>query len=105
MTRFDGKRVVVTGAASGIGKATVDRLTDDGAEVFGVDLAGGDGISAVDVTDEAAVAALMDDVGHVGGVVNAVLQGQAWQESGERQQAADREPRNKRHQPRPLIAH
>jgi NAD(P)-dependent dehydrogenase (short-subunit alcohol dehydrogenase family) len=71
MTRFDGKRVVVTGAASGIGKATVDRLTDDGAEVFGVDLTGGGGISAVDVTDEAAVAALMDDVGQVDGVVNA----------------------------------
>ena len=71
MTRFDGKRVVVTGAASGIGKATVGRLTDEGAEVFGVDLAGGDGIRAVDVTDEAAVADVFDDVGHVDGVVNA----------------------------------
>jgi len=71
MTGFDGKRVVVTGAASGIGKATVDRLAEEGAEVFGVDVAGGDGVRAVDVTDEAAVAAIFDDVGQVDGVVNA----------------------------------
>lgn len=71
MSRFDGRTVVVTGAASGIGKATTERLSGEGATVVGVDLTGGDGVRAVDVTDETAVAALMDDVGHVDGVVNA----------------------------------
>src|SRR5581483_10658266 len=40
-------------------------------EVFGVDVSGGESIRAVDVTDEAAVASVMDDVGHVDGVVHA----------------------------------
>src|SRR5207244_718430 len=62
---------VVTGAASGIGEATARRLVDEGARVVGADLAGGDGIRAVDVTDEPAVAALMDEVGHIDGVVHA----------------------------------
>ncbi|KQX18567.1 MULTISPECIES: SDR family NAD(P)-dependent oxidoreductase [unclassified Sphingomonas] len=36
--RFDGKSVLVTGAASGIGKATVDLFADEGANVIAVDL-------------------------------------------------------------------
>ena len=32
--RFDGRRAVVTGAASGIGRMTAIRLADDGAEVW-----------------------------------------------------------------------
>jgi NAD(P)-dependent dehydrogenase (short-subunit alcohol dehydrogenase family) len=71
VARFEGKTVVVTGAASGIGKATAKRLRDEGATVVGADLTGGDGIRAVDVTDESAVASLMEEVGHVGGVVHA----------------------------------
>jgi NAD(P)-dependent dehydrogenase (short-subunit alcohol dehydrogenase family) len=38
MSRFQGKGVLVTGAASGIGKATVERLIGEGATVVGVDL-------------------------------------------------------------------
>ena len=72
MGRFDGKTVVVTGAASGIGKATSQRLLDEGAEVVGADVAGGDGIRRVDVTDETAVARLLDDAGdRVDGLVHA----------------------------------
>jgi NAD(P)-dependent dehydrogenase (short-subunit alcohol dehydrogenase family) len=69
--RFDGRTVVVTGAASGIGKATTERLGSEGATVVGADVAEGDGIRTVDVTDEAAVAGLMDDVGQIDGVVHA----------------------------------
>ncbi|MGV0661134.1 SDR family NAD(P)-dependent oxidoreductase, partial [Mycolicibacterium pulveris] len=37
MTRFDAKGVLVTGAASGIGKATVERLLAEQATVVGID--------------------------------------------------------------------
>jgi len=36
--RFDGKVVLVTGAASGIGRATVQRLAREGASLFCVDI-------------------------------------------------------------------
>lgn len=62
--RFDDKVVVVTGAAGGIGRATVARLVDEGARVVAVDLSadaladacGGHGdavrLEAADVTRE-----------------------------------------------------
>lgn len=37
MNRFDNKSVLLTGAASGMGRATAIRLTAEGARVFGVD--------------------------------------------------------------------
>ncbi len=46
MADFAGQSVVVTGAASGIGAATVRRFIADGASVFGVDL-NGEGLRAV----------------------------------------------------------
>jgi NAD(P)-dependent dehydrogenase (short-subunit alcohol dehydrogenase family) len=75
MTSLAGKTVIVTGAASGIGRATARRLRADGAVVVGVDLvAVDDDVRVLDVTDEAGVAALTDDVvahaGRLDGVVH-----------------------------------
>lgn len=39
MNRFSGKRALVTGAASGIGRASALRLADEGAHVFCLDIA------------------------------------------------------------------
>ncbi len=38
MARFDGRVVVVTGAASGLGEATSARLLSEGATVIGADI-------------------------------------------------------------------
>src|SRR5262245_32596557 len=38
--RFEGKVVVITGAAGGIGKAAAERFAQEGASVVAVDLAG-----------------------------------------------------------------
>ena len=83
MSRFTGTGVLVTGAASGIGKATVERLLGEGASVVGVDLAAGapDGLDgdrftylSADVLDAdamgAAVAAVVSAAGRLDGVVN-----------------------------------
>ncbi|GAB7044310.1 MULTISPECIES: SDR family NAD(P)-dependent oxidoreductase [Catenuloplanes] len=61
--RFAGKTVIVTGAASGIGRATASRILREGGRVVAVDLAedrlrelDGDVVPvAADVTDQAAV--------------------------------------------------
>jgi len=69
--RLEGRTVVVTGAASGIGKASVELLTEEGATVVGADVVGGEDVRTVDVTDEAGVAALMGEVDRLDGVVHA----------------------------------
>ena len=39
MQRFEGKNVLITGAAAGIGRATAERIASEGGYVFCVDLA------------------------------------------------------------------
>ncbi|WP_182907481.1 SDR family NAD(P)-dependent oxidoreductase [Microbispora sp. H13382] len=74
MNRFDGVKVLLTGAGSGIGRATAVRLAAEGADLFAVDRAA-EGLAetgsliegpgryvphVADVTDEAAVVAAVD---------------------------------------------
>ncbi len=72
--RFDGQVAIVTGAASGIGRALATALVAEGATVVLADVDGpgadraaaaigrGAGASELDVTDAGAVAALVDSV-------------------------------------------
>jgi NAD(P)-dependent dehydrogenase (short-subunit alcohol dehydrogenase family) len=87
MRGVTGKNVIVTGAASGIGRASALRLLEDGANVLGADVVGGaDGpglgpgagnwwYTQVDVGDESSVVALVDEgarvLGRIDGLVNA----------------------------------
>jgi 2-keto-3-deoxy-L-fuconate dehydrogenase len=73
MAAFDGLRALVTGGALGIGLATAQRLTRDGARVAVLDLAadGPPGLDYVraDVTDDTAVrAAVTQAVSTLGGL-------------------------------------
>jgi NAD(P)-dependent dehydrogenase (short-subunit alcohol dehydrogenase family) len=82
MKRLDGKRILVTGAASGIGQATALRLLDEGATVAASDIAA-DGLDATRAQAEQADTAdrlttVPMDVGSedsvIGGVRGAVEQ-------------------------------
>ena len=49
MRGLEGRTYIVTGAASGIGRATADRLLDEGARVMGADI--GDRTRRISATD------------------------------------------------------
>src|SRR5271170_7194856 len=87
MRGLTGKNFVVTGSASGIGRASAARLLEEGAHVLGADITAkgerpgpaGDAdawaFTAVDVSDEGSVAAMVAEgvrrFGRLDGVVNA----------------------------------
>ena len=81
MRGLEGRTYVVTGAASGIGRATAARLLDEGAHVMGADLAepgespdtSGWAFSRTDVADEAAVEALVQAAVAFGGAVDGLV--------------------------------
>lgn len=54
------KKVLVTGAASGIGAACVDELRRQGWDALGADLQAGPGVHSLDVTDEAGWDTVLD---------------------------------------------
>ena len=72
--RFEGKRALVTGAAGGVGRSTVDLLREEGAAVVGVDLREIEDVRACDVSDPAsvtaAVAAAVEELGGLDVLVN-----------------------------------
>ena len=65
----DVKRVLVTGAASGIGAACADVLPREGWDVVRVDLSAAYGIVPLDVTDEAGWDKVMAAYGPIDGLV------------------------------------
>jgi NAD(P)-dependent dehydrogenase (short-subunit alcohol dehydrogenase family) len=86
MRGLGGRTYIVTGAASGIGRATAARLLDEGALVMGADLAeppddvpkgrdesGRWAFTRVDVTDEDSVASLVRAAVGFGGAVHGLV--------------------------------
>ena len=76
MNRLESKRILVTGAASGIGQATTLRLLDEGATVVGADIAA-DGLEKTQVQAEEVATAdrltiLEMNVGDEGSVIDGV---------------------------------
>jgi NAD(P)-dependent dehydrogenase (short-subunit alcohol dehydrogenase family) len=65
-----GKRALVTGAASGIGLAVLERLRREGVEAFGADIHDAHGVLVADLTDADEVERLAGRVGAIDFLVN-----------------------------------
>lgn len=63
-------KIIVTGGASGIGKAIADSLLDEDFEVVSADMNPDNGASKLDVGDENSWKRLFDETGPVDGLVN-----------------------------------
>ena len=65
--RFNGKRIIVTGAAGGVGSRLAEMFRAEGATVVGTDVVAGENIVATDLRDEQAIesfaAAAVSDLG------------------------------------------
>ncbi|HEY1369478.1 MAG TPA: SDR family NAD(P)-dependent oxidoreductase [Gaiellaceae bacterium] len=68
---LDGRRVLVTGAAGGIGSAVVRKLDEAGAGVVAVDVVERDGVVRCDVSSEEEVAGAFREAGALTDVVHA----------------------------------
>jgi NAD(P)-dependent dehydrogenase (short-subunit alcohol dehydrogenase family) len=73
--RYAGRRVIVTGAASGMGAATAEILVDLGAEVHAIDLEKPEvsGLASFTPVDLREPARIDDAVAKIGSVVNALF--------------------------------
>lgn len=83
---LDGKRILVTGAASGIGRATIDALADAGAKTVGLDIsAAGDmrhHFVRADMRNEAEIiSAVAAAVTHMGGLDVLINNAGIWRET------------------------
>lgn len=63
-----GSRVLVTGAAGGLGRALSGALAEVGAEVVGIDLPGTEATVTADLTDDSARRAVAGAVERLGGL-------------------------------------
>jgi 2-dehydro-3-deoxy-D-gluconate 5-dehydrogenase len=70
-SRDHARTAVVTGAAGGIGGALLSAFRDAGYQVTGVDRVSADGVTSLDVTDTAAVAAFAASFDTLDALINA----------------------------------
>jgi NAD(P)-dependent dehydrogenase (short-subunit alcohol dehydrogenase family) len=66
---MQGKRALVTGAASGIGKAVAEAFEREGAQVLRADLQESDNVLALDVTGEHGWERVLEAAGHIDALV------------------------------------